>query len=268
MWSLFLVTKVEKNKSVKRIVLIGAGNVATHLAKALYVAGYELVQVYSRSLQKAELLATEVRAQPCCELSELQKADLYIYSVSDSALLEVIEQVQQFDGIHVHTTGSVDMAVFESKFRCFGVLYPLQTFSKDKYVDFKTVPLFLEACSNQVLADLQCLALSVSDICNLATSEQRIKLHIAAVFACNFSNYFYTIANNLLENEGISFNVLTPLINETSQKIAHLPPYDAQTGPARRNDQVTIEKHMQLLTDPNLKELYSLLSERIVEMYK
>jgi len=259
---------VEKNKVLKRIVLIGAGNVATHLAKALYVAGYELVQVYSRSLKMAELLATQVGAQPCCELSELQIADLYIYSVSDSALIEVIEKVQQLDGIHVHTTGSVDMAVFENKFRFFGVLYPLQTFSKDKYIDFKTVPLFLEASSIDVLINLQNLALSVSDICNLATSEQRVKLHIAAVFACNFSNYLYTVANNLLENEGISFDVLKPLINETSQKIAHLRPYDAQTGPARRNDQVTIEKHLQLLADPILKELYTFVSECIVDMYK
>lgn len=258
---------MEKNKESKRIVLIGAGNVATHLAKALQLAGHVLVQVYSRSLQSAELLANLVGAQSCTDLTKLHKADFYIYSVSDSALPAVIEQVNQLDGIHVHTTGSVQMAVFESKFKRYGVFYPLQTFSKEKQIDFRTVPLFLEANGNAVLADLKCLALSVSDVCKEANSEQRIKLHIAAVFACNFSNYFYTIASGLLEKEGLTFDVLKPLINETSQKISQLQPFDAQTGPARRNDKNTMNKHLEMLDDVELKELYLIVSERIVDLY-
>lgn len=258
---------MEENNASRRIVLIGAGNVATHLAKALQLSGHVLVQVYSRSLQAAELLARQVGALPCTDLSKLQEADFYIYSVSDSVLPTVIEQITQLDGIHVHTTGSVPMTVFESKFKHYGVFYPLQTFSKEKYIDFKTVPLFLEANSEDVFTDLKCLALTVSDLCNAANSDQRIKLHVAAVFACNFSNYFYTIASNLLEKEGLTFDVLKPLINETSQKILQLHPYDAQTGPARRNDRETMNKHLEMLDDIELKELYALISDRITSLY-
>jgi predicted short-subunit dehydrogenase-like oxidoreductase (DUF2520 family) len=119
-----------------------------------------------------------------------------------------------------------------------------------------------------VLTELQTIALSISNNCHLASSEQRIKLHVAAVFACNFGNYFYTLSSNLLENEGLPFDVLKPLIEETAHKIIHLHPYDAQTGPARRNDTDTMKKHLDMLKDENLKVLYQNISERIIAMYK
>jgi predicted short-subunit dehydrogenase-like oxidoreductase (DUF2520 family) len=251
-----------------KIVILGAGNVATHLAWALKDIGHEICQIYSRTQLSAEFLAQQIDTDYCISLEHLKQADLYIYALSDNALEAVISEVNIRSGIHIHTAGSVNMNIFEAKFEKFGVFYPLQTFSKDKELDFTEVPVFIEGSNMAVTDTIFELAKSVTNKPFLATSDQRIRLHIAAVFACNFSNYFYTLASDILKSDSIPFDILQPLILETASKIETLAPLDAQTGPARRNDTETIERHLEMIKDEDLKKLYSVLSTQISERYK
>lgn len=252
----------------KKVVILGSGNVATHLSVALKKADYSIIQVYSRSELNAATLAKNL---DCCfttSINELNNsADYYIYALTDSVLADVINQVEIYSGIHLHTAGSVTIDVFRQKFKHFAVLYPLQTFSKQKEVDFSRVPLFIEASDDYTTNSVRYLAEKLSEKCYLANSEQRLKLHIAAVFACNFSNYFYNIAAGLLHESKIPFDVLKPLILETALKIQTLHPAEAQTGPARRNDITTMESHLNLLNDKVLHETYQSLSEQISKLY-
>ncbi len=250
-----------------RVVLIGAGNVATHFGEALLAAGYHILQVYSRTEQSAGELASRLNATFCSSIHEVVEADLYVYSVSDSALPEVINQMIHTTGIHIHTTGSVGVEVFGNKFSAFGVIYPLQTFSKQKDLDFNQVPLFVEAVSDTVKDHLLQIAEKLSKHVYVANSAQRIQLHIAAVFACNFSNYFYSIAADVLNKAGFPFEVLHSLILETAEKIRTLSPDQAQTGPARRNDQDSVEKHISMINDSEVAELYRVISARITQKY-
>lgn len=251
-----------------KIVILGAGNVATHLAWALKDIGHEISQIYSRTQLSAETLAQQLDTDYCTSPTLLKQADLYIYALSDNALEVVISEVNIHSGIHIHTAGSVNMNIFEAKFDDFGVLYPLQTFSKDKELDFDDVPVFVEGSNKAVTDTLFELAKSLTNKPFVATSDQRIRLHIAAVFACNFSNYFYTLASDILKSESIPFDILQPLILETASKIQTLAPVDAQTGPARRNDTATVKRHLEMIKDKDLKKLYSELSTQISERYK
>ena len=251
-----------------KIVILGAGNVATHLAWALKNIGHEISQIFSRTQLSAATLALQLDTDYCASPALLKQADLYIYALSDNALEAVISEVNIHSGIHIHTAGSVNMNIFEARFDNFGVFYPLQTFSKDKDIDFSEVPIFVEGNNKNVTDKLFELAKSLTNKPFVATSDQRVRLHIAAVFACNFSNYFYTLASDILKNESIPFDILHPLIQETASKIQTLTPVDAQTGPARRNDTDTMQKHLEMIEDEDLKKIYSDLSERISERYK
>ncbi len=251
-----------------KIVILGTGNVATHLAWALKENGHKIVQIYSRSQLSAETLAMQLDTEYSTTLTLLKEADLYIYALSDNALESVIREVNIYSGIHIHTAGSVNIDIFEKKFRNYGVFYPLQTFSKEKEVDFSTVPVFVEGNNETVTKTLFNLAENITRKPFIASSDNRIRLHIAAVFACNFSNYFYTIASDILENQSIPFEILHPLILETATKIQTLTPQDAQTGPARRNDTVTMQKHLEMIENDDLKKIYSDLSSKIAERYK
>lgn len=252
---------------MKKVIFIGAGNVATHLSLAFSKKGFEIVQIFSRTKTSAKTLAKLHSTDYTTDISALKNADLYVYALSDSALESIIGQVSNLQGIHVHTAGSVSIKIFENKFENYGVLYPLQTFSKDKNLDFSEVPLFIEGCTSEVTAELMATAKILSNFCFEADSKKRMKMHISAVFACNFTNYFYSIAQQLLENEQIPFEILKPLITETANKLNTLSPYDAQTGPARRNDQITIQKHLENIEDLKLKELYKELSNNITASY-
>lgn len=251
-----------------RIVLVGAGNVATHLGLALKKAGHEIVQVYSRTSTSSSALANFLETEACTSLSQLRAADLFIYSLTDNALAGVLSEMMQTAGVHVHTAASVDLSVFADRFENYGVFYPLQTFSKEKEINFKQVPVFVEANTVEIAEFLKELASTLTDKVYVAGSEQRIKLHVAAVFACNFTNYFYTIASEIIEKEGIPFEILKSLIEETASKINFLSPFEAQTGPARRNDSVTMEKHLSLIENEDYNLLYRQISHQIAEKYK
>ncbi|OIP84652.1 MAG: hypothetical protein AUK44_01935 [Porphyromonadaceae bacterium CG2_30_38_12] len=250
------------------IVMLGAGNVATHLSLAFQKIGYSIVQVYSKTQASASQLANLLHTAYTTDIKLVfPTADIYLYALADDALCELILRVDFRQGLHIHTAGSIPLSVFGNKFERFGVLYPLQTFSKVKPIDISNVPFFVEGNSQDSEQEILAVASQLSATCVCVNSEERLKLHIAAVFACNFTNYLYGVAQNLLANTSISFEVLKPLILETAHKVEHALPIDAQTGPARRNDMKTIQKHTEALKNPTYKMLYKMLSDSISAKY-
>lgn len=249
-----------------RIVLIGAGNLATRLGIALHEKGCSILQVYSRTEDSARALAEKVGASYTHLIDQIvNDADLYIFSVKDDALPGLLRKMHKNEALWVHTAGSMPMDIFSLHTDNFGVLYPLQTFSKQREVDFSAIPIYIEANQPHHLDHLKKLAARLSTQVIEATSEQRKSLHVAAVFACNFTNHMYAIAANLLEEKGLSFDQLIPLINETAAKVNTLHPKEAQTGPAVRFDKAVINRHIEMLENDNLKKIYNLLSENIHE---
>jgi predicted short-subunit dehydrogenase-like oxidoreductase (DUF2520 family) len=241
-----------------KVILLGSGNVATHLFQAFSKAnGVEVVQVFSRTISKdfPETLQTS-------DYKEIKAADVYIICVSDSAISSVSSQLSFENRLVVHTSGSSDLNLLDSK-NNKGVFYPLQTFTKNKAVDFSEIPICLETETDSDFKLLEKIAKSISKNVYVISSEQRKALHVSAVFVCNFTNHLYTIGNTICEENNIPFEILQPLIEETAKKIKSLSPSESQTGPAVRNDQKTIEKHIDFLTNENQKEIYKILTKSI-----
>ncbi|HZY40189.1 MAG TPA: Rossmann-like and DUF2520 domain-containing protein [Mucilaginibacter sp.] len=249
-----------------RITLIGSGNVATHLAAAFKNAGHRIVQVYSRDMQRAALLAYHVNAEPISDLRHIDaETDLFIISVKDDAIAPVANHLANFKKLTVHTSGATDMESLAAVIPQAGVFYPLQTFSKEKEIDFWSVPLCIEGVDEAVTSELEHLAQTISNRVYRINSNQRKTLHLAAVFACNFPNYLYDVARNLLAKNNMEFELLRPLILETAQKVQDSLPADLQTGPAVREDELTMANHLQMLeNEPQLKMIYELLSQGII----
>ena len=253
----------------ERIALIGAGNVATCMGIALQQAGWEIAQVYSRTEASASELAQRLQVPYVTSVEEVcMDADVYIVAVKDDALPELVpELVKGRCGLFVHTAGSVPMNVWENHAPNYGVLYPMQTFSKQKPVDFRSVSFFLEGDGVETLVMLRKLACSLSENVYNVTSEQRTYLHMAAVFACNFTNHMYALSAHLLEKHGLPFEAMLPLIDEAARKVHAMPPVEAQTGPAVRRDAKVLDKHLQMLAEsPKLKEMYEMISNSIQEL--
>lgn len=247
-----------------KIVLIGAGNVATHLSFALQQAGHTITQIYSRSEKSAATLANNLKTNWTTEIQCVSNvADIYIFSLKDDALHTVISQLSPNNGIWVHTSGSVPMDIFKDYTDKYGVLYPLQTFSKAREINFSQVSCFVEANNKSTEAILYEVAEQLSKHIHILNSDKRKYLHLAAVFACNFTNHMYVLASKILEKEMIPREVLLPLIDETAAKIHTLSPIEAQTGPAVRYDQSVIQKHLDLLSTPEMKEIYQIISKNI-----
>ena len=243
-----------------KIVLLGAGNVGTHLYKVLQnKEDLQLIQWYNRSLSFEKELTTCPVTQ---DLNNIVEADLYILSVSDSAIPRLSKALENKNGLVVHTAGSVSMDVLNTH-KNHGVFYPLQTFSKNKAVDFSQIPLCLEANKEENFHLLKKLAQAIGSPTHLIDSAQRKALHVAAVFVNNFTNHLYTIGEDLCKEHNLPFSVLQPLIAETADKIKHLPPSLAQTGPAARGDQKVLADHLQYLTKESHQELYQLISASI-----
>ncbi len=256
---------------IENVVIIGAGNLATQLALALHEKNIGIRQIYSRTKESAEELAQKVNAPYTTELSKLDKdADLYVIAVKDSAIQEVLENLQLDENrVIVHTAGSVDMQVFEGFSQNYGVFYPLQTFSKVRKVDFSNIPICIEASHPTILVKLEDLAGRLSGTIRQINSEERKTLHLAAVFANNFVNHFYAIGAELLHEHKMSFDLLKPLIQETAAKIESLRPLEAQTGPAKRNDQTVIQTQLKMLhNQPEYQKIYSFVSESIFQLHQ
>lgn len=250
-----------------KIVMIGAGNLATNLGSALLEAGHDFIQVYSRTIESAQSLATKLGGAPTTDLNALNRdADVYIFAVKDSVLGELIPTVckGREQKVFLHTAGSMPLDVFKGMALHYGVLYPMQTFSKSKQMDFKEVPVFIE--TNDVFAaeKIVRMAESITDRIYSLSSEDRKYLHLAAVFACNFANHCYSMAADILDRRNIPFDVLLPLIDETARKVHELPPDEAQTGPAVRFDENVIRSQSMMLKDnPLMKDLYERMSVSI-----
>ena len=225
-----------------KVVLIGRGRLATNLLPALQQAGHEVVNINSRTLEGLPL-----------------EADVFIVAVKDSALEEVIRRATKGreQQLFVHTAGSMPMSLFEGYTSRYGVFYPMQTFSKERLVDFAEIPLFIEGDDPAIRQ----LAESISRRVYELSTEARKYLHLSAVFACNFVNHCYALSAALLEQHGLPFDVMLPLIDETARKVHELHPHDAQTGPAVRYDENVIRMQTALLADnPELQQIYELLS--------
>lgn len=253
-----------------KIVLIGAGNVATHLGRALQEAGYPILQIYSRTEASASALAAQLSADYTVAVEDIRRdADLYIVALKDTALQTLASALVKGreQALFVHTAGSMPMDLWKGLAQHYGVLYPMQTFSKQREVDFSTVPFFIEASAPTELELLRTLAAHLSPKVYEATSGQRKYLHIAAVFACNFANHMYALSSHILEKQGIPFEVMLSLVDETARKVHELPPVQAQTGPAVRYDENVISKHLEMLADEvPLQELYEKISKSIHNM--
>ena len=252
-----------------RITMIGAGRLGTHLARALHKAGHDIAQVYSRTMASASPIAAETKAEAICHLGDLRNdADIYILSVSDNALPQLLPTIcEGRDGkLFLHTAGSVSIAIFKGITSRYGVLYPLQTFSKQWDINFRTIPCFIEGNTEEATYAVEELAKTLCTRIVRLSSDRRKYLHLAAVFACNFTNHCYTLAANILEKQDISFDALLPLIAETADKVNRLSPQEAQTGPAVRYDKNIICAQAELLSDnTTTKALYELMSKSINE---
>lgn len=255
-----------------KIALIGAGNLATVLGHALYNAKHDIVQVYSRTMAAAKQLAERLNAVPTDDLETITNdADLYIIALKDSVLDEVIGKIcpNRSEKLFVHTAGSMPIDVFRGRTKRYGVLYPMQTFSKTRIVDFRNIPVFVEANSISTMQTIIGVAQSVSDNVQELSSADRRYLHLAAVWACNYVNHCYDLAAEVLQKVGLPFDVMLPLTDETARKVHELSPREAQTGPAIRYDKNIIEAQMQLMNDnPKAQKIYELMAKSIHEKSK
>lgn len=249
---------------MQSIVLFGAGNVAVHLFEAFQNAeDTEVVQVYNRSAQNLAPFLN--RVPTTTSLSEIKPADIYLISISDGAVPQLTKKLSNSGALIAHTSGSNPLFQIANR---NGVLYPLQTFSRQTAVDFKRIPLCIEADSREDLDRLKLVGQNISEKVYEISTEQRKSLHLSAVFACNFTNHLYRLAEKICKQNDIPFSVLHPLIRETAQKARNNSPKPIQTGPARRGDQKTIDHHLSQLKSAELKEIYTLLTHSIQAEYE
>lgn len=248
-------------------MLLGAGRVAQHMGPALQEAGHRVLQVWSRSAASAAALAAQLPgATATTTATTLPAADLYIVAVPDAAVPAVLAAARFPAGaLVVHTAGALPLSVFEEwPTLRGGVLYPLQTFSPGRRLDWPTVPLCVEAADAAGEAELLAVGHSLSHNVRLVNTRQRLRLHVAAVFACNFTNHLLGISHALLTDENLPLDLLTPLVRETIDKALAHPPFTVQTGPAARHDRPTLARHEAALAAyPGWQKLYKVLSESI-----
>jgi predicted short-subunit dehydrogenase-like oxidoreductase (DUF2520 family) len=257
----------EKSEIVPiKIVIIGTGSLASALLAFFHNnKGISVVQQYGRSKPSESIV-------PYTDsLQNLLQAELYIIAVSDNAIPEIVKGMPKVTGLVIHTSGSVSLDVFKDKFLHYGSLYPLQSFTKNREIDLKTVPFILNQNSNLakilfgIIAEQTSLCVTLYEL----SFEEKLQYHLAAVFANNFTNHMVYIAKELLEDKNLDFELLKPLLRESFDKILTTNPKDAQTGPAKRNDTNTMEKHLKMLTNKaNFKEIYQAISTSITEAYK
>ena len=247
------------------VTLIGAGNVATHLYKIFNNTDQVLVkQWYNRTLKPIERYKTKLDITDCLE--DLKETDLYIIAVSDDAISELSSALPFSDRLVVHTSGSASLYDLDMKHKR-GVFYPLQTFSKDVDLDFTEVPICIEALHKPDYKFLKELGIALGCKVYKVNSDQRKALHLAAVFANNFTNHIYRIAHEICEKDSAEFDILKPLIKETARKIETVSPYRAQTGPAKRGDKKTIKKQLKALDNSTHKAIYDIMTKSIKNTY-
>ena len=251
------------------IVLIGAGNLATNLGKALVNKGFTIAQVYSRTLESAKSLALALNSSYVTEFSNIKVGErLYIVSLRDDAFLKYIPEIMsnKEESLVVHTAGSIPLSALEAYSSRCGVFYPMQTFSKTKSVSFDELPIFIEASQTKDYELLLAIGRALSTKVFEADSDQRTKLHLAAVFASNFSNHMYSLSSKILKRYGLPLDAMNSLIMETANKAQEVDPFAAQTGPAIREDYEVMNNHLEMLNDlPELQAIYKQISNSIIK---
>ena len=247
-----------------KVIIIGTGNVSHHICKAIEkVKNLKLVQIYGRKKDLPKNFNQSISY--CYNVKKIKKADFYIICVTDDAILKVSNELNiDTNSIVVHSSGSTNMNQL-SKHKNHGVIYPLQTFSKIKKTNFKDIPIIIEGSSNLVLNKIKKISAFLSKKVVVCNSQQRTLIHISAVFTNNFSNYMNIIAEKILQSQNIDIDILNPLIKETADKLNYLSPKEAQTGPAIRNDEITIQKHLNLLKETKYFEIYNNLTKEIIK---
>jgi predicted short-subunit dehydrogenase-like oxidoreductase (DUF2520 family) len=252
-------------KNIKNIVIIGSGNVAFHLIKAFSLKGINIMQILGRNKETTENLSRTFKIPGITNKHELNSdADLYILAVQDDQIHKTALDLGLKDQLLVHTSGFSPLDLLDGTSTRTGVIWPLQTLTSGKKVDYRRIPIFIEGSSDGIEKDLSQFASLVSDKVVVARTAVRQQIHLAAVIASNFTNHLYEISASILEKNGIPFSVLAPLINETAEKAARGHPSGSQTGPAMRRDMKVIGEHLELLGDePAFREIYRLISENI-----
>ncbi len=245
--------------------MIGAGNVSSHISRHFHSAGHQISCIYSRSEESAQSLSGELGVPGTSILEEVpREADFFIFCVPDGAVSELVEQFKGRKGTLLHTAGALSMEVFKGN-SDFGVLYPLQSLSRNRNIQKDYIPFLVEASSPQVLEAIKDLVYSISERVEEADSHTRLKVHLAAVFANNFSNHMMYVAQQLMEEADLDPRLLDLLLEETFHKLREMDPLSAQTGPAVRGDQETMNKHIELLKGhPEWENLYTFISRDII----
>ena len=246
------------------VIIIGTGNVSHHICKAIEkTKNLKLTQLLGRKKDLPKNFNQSISY--CHNLKKIKKADFYIICVNDDAILKISNELNvDTNSIVVHSSGSTNMDQL-SKHKNHGVIYPLQTFSKSKETNFKDIPIIIEGNSSLVLNKIKKVSKLLSKKIVVCNYDQRTLIHISAVFTNNFSNYMYIIAEKILKSQNIDVNILYPLIKETADKLNYLSPKEAQTGPAIRNDEITIQKHLNLLKETKYFEIYNNLTKEIIK---
>ncbi len=253
-----------------KIVIIGAGNLAWHIAPKLKKLGHEIIGVYSRTKKSADLLSKRIGSDSFSDIERIpENADLYIVALHDKAIASIVRQLKFIPKFIAHTSGATPLSAFPVKFKNVGVFYPLQSFSKNRTVKFDSVPFLIESKNTKTKKVLSGLARQLSANVHFVSSEKRKRVHLAAVFANNFVNHMYSLSAEILQENQLSFDLLKPLIFETAAKIKENHPDKMQTGPARRNDQPVIKEHLKLLRGKKQrKDIYTLLNQSILDKFK
>lgn len=247
------------------LVLLGTGNLAKHLFNAfLRVEEIKVLQLIGRDEDRLDYFKDKVVTGT--DFTKIVEADIYIIAVSDDAIASVATSLKDKKGLVVHTSGSIPLKSLGDLHKK-GVFYPLQTFSEGKTINFREVPICVEAEDKNDLELLKKMAGLISLEVHEITSDQRKSLHLAAVFVNNFTNFLFTIGHDICNEHHLPFSMLTPLIKETVNKLENLSPVDSQTGPAKRNDVKTMESHLNQLKNKNYQDIYSLFSKLIGEKY-
>lgn len=248
----------------KRITIIGSGNVANHLAEIFFEKNLPLVEIYSRNIIEGEKLAQKVNAEFTNDIKTVGlQSEIIIMAISDDAIPGIAKQLNLDEHILAHTSGianTEDLKVATKNYACF---YPLQTFTKGHAVEFSNIPVLINAANSQTLSDLKTIAFKISNNVKEISDIERQKLHLSAVIVNNFANHLFSLSSKYLAKNNIDFNLLKPLIQETVDKISNSDPISNQTGPAKRNDLNTIEKHFSLIEDEDLVEIYKILTKSI-----
>ena len=250
-----------------RVVIIGAGNVASVFGRLISAASHEIIQVCSRSISSAQSLGKELGCSFVDNLEAVDlTADIYILAITDNALQNIQDSLFLGDKLVVHTAGSVSKKVLSNISSQYGVLYPLQSLRKDQSADQSIIPLLIDANKESVLSIIEQFAFTLSSVVCIVGDDKRLCLHLAAVIVNNFTNHLYTLTAEYCKNEEVDFKMLQPIIEQTALRLRANLPADLQTGPAIRNDQSTLDKHIQALANhPELKTIYLIFTESLLK---